>query len=70
MVIEGFLVHKVKLKGAESPNCGLTDPNEVDWHIYTSNTAGLDDISKAVIVETTARIRPIHKWAKSIWTPW
>jgi hypothetical protein len=52
-------------EGAESPNCGLTDPDEVDWHIYTSDTAGVDDISKAVIVETTARTRPIHKWAKS-----
>ena len=65
VVIEGFLVHKVKPEGAESPNCGLTDPDEVDWHMYTSNTAGVDDISKAVIVETTARTRPIHKWAKS-----
>jgi len=65
VVIEGFLVHKVKPEGAESPNCGLTDPDEVDWHIYTSDTAGLDDISKAVIIETTARTRPIHKWAKS-----
>ena len=35
------------------------------WQIYTSDTAGVDDISKAVIVETTARTRPIHKWAKS-----
>jgi hypothetical protein len=65
VMLEGFLVHKVKPEGAESPNCGLTDPDEVDWHIYTSDTAGVDDISKAVIVETTARTRPIHKWAKS-----
>ena len=60
-----FLVHKVKPEGAESPNCGLTDPDEVDWHIYTSDTAGADDISKAVIVETTARTRPLHKWQQS-----
>jgi hypothetical protein len=60
-----FLVHKVKPEGAESPNCGLTDPNEVDWHIYTSDTAGVDDISKAVIIETTARTRPLHKWQQS-----
>jgi len=65
VVIEGFLVHKVKPEGAESPNCGLTDLDEVDWHIYTSDTASLDDISKALIVETTARTRPIHKWVKS-----
>jgi len=60
-----FLVHKVKPEGAESPNCGLTDPDEVDWHIYTSDTAGLDDISKAVIIETTARTRTLHKWQQS-----
>jgi hypothetical protein len=60
-----FLVHKVKPEGAESPNCGLTDPDEVDWHIYTSDTAGVDDISKAVIIETTARTRPLHKWQQS-----
>jgi Bacterial SH3 domain len=60
-----FLVHRVKPEGAESPNCGLTDPNEVDWHIYTSDTAGADDISKAVVVETTARTRPLHKWQQT-----
>ena len=66
VVIEGvFLVNKVKPEGAESPNCGLTDPDEVDWHMYTSDTAGQSDISKAVIVETTARTRPLHKWVKS-----
>ena len=66
VVIENvFLVHRVKPEGAESPNCGLTDPNEVDWHIYTSDTAGADDISKAVVVETTARTRPQHKWQQS-----
>jgi hypothetical protein len=37
----------------------------VDWHIYLSETAGQDDISTAVIVETTPRTRPLHKWAKS-----
>jgi uncharacterized protein YgiM (DUF1202 family) len=65
VAVEGFLVHKVKPEGAESPNCGLTGDDEVDWHIYTTDTANLDDISKAVIVETTARTRPLHKWVKS-----
>jgi hypothetical protein len=60
-----FLVHKVKPEGAESPNCGLTDPDEVDWHMYTSDTAGVDEINKAVIIETTARTRPLHKWHQS-----
>jgi len=37
----------------------------VDWHIYLSDTADLDDISQAVIVETTPRTRPLHKWKKT-----
>ena len=65
VVVEGFLVHKVKPEGAESPNCGLNDPSEVDWHMYTTDTANLDNISKAVIVETTPRTRPLHKWVKA-----
>jgi hypothetical protein len=65
VVMEGiFLVNKIKPEGAESPNCGLTDPEEVDWHMYTSDTAGLSEISKTVVVETTARTRPLHKWVK------
>lgn len=34
VTVEGFLVHRVKPEGAESPNCGLTQPDEVDWHMY------------------------------------
>ena len=49
----------------ESTNCHLLKPDEVDWHIYLSDTAALDDISQAVIVETTPRTRPLHKWKKS-----
>jgi hypothetical protein len=37
----------------------------VDWHIYLSDTADLDDISQAVVVETTPRTRPLHKWKKA-----
>ena len=68
VVVEGFLVHRVKVeneKPGESTNCNLTADNEVDWHIYLSDTAGLDDISQAVIVETTPRTRPLHKWQKT-----
>jgi hypothetical protein len=68
VVVEGFLVHRVKVENegsGESTNCHLTGNNEVDWHIYLSDTADLDDISQAVIIETTPRTRPIHKWVKS-----
>lgn len=67
-VVEGFLVHRVKVESdgsGESTNCHLLGDNEVDWHIYLSDTAGLDDISQAVIAETTPRTRPLHKWNKS-----
>ncbi|HJY82921.1 MAG TPA: hypothetical protein VKK81_17785 [Candidatus Binatia bacterium] len=65
--VEGFLVHRVKVENegkGESTNCGLLEDDEVDWHMYLSDTAGLDDISQAVIVETTPRARPLHKWKK------
>jgi hypothetical protein len=68
VVVEGFLVHRVKVeneKPGESTNCHLLQPTEVDWHIYLSDSAGLDDISQAVIVETTPRTRPLHKWKKT-----
>jgi hypothetical protein len=68
VVVEGFLVHRVKVENdgkGESTNCHLLGDNEVDWHIYLSDTADLDDISQAVIVETTPRTRPLHKWKKS-----
>lgn len=68
VVVEGFLVHKVKVENhgkGESTNCHLVGNNEVDWHMYLSDTAGLDDISQAIIVETTPRTRPLHKWKKA-----
>ena len=68
VVVEGFLVHRVKVeneKPGESTNCHFTADNEVDWHIYLSDTADLDDISQAIVVETTPRTRPLHKWKKT-----
>jgi hypothetical protein len=34
--VEGYLSHKVNVEGAESTNCHLTNPDEVDWHMYTA----------------------------------
>ena len=68
VTVEGFLVHRVKVENeppGETTNCRLLGDDEVDWHMYLSDTANLDDISQAVIVETTPRTRPLHKWKKS-----
>jgi hypothetical protein len=68
VVVEGFLVHRVKVENdgnGESTNCKLLGDNEVDWHIYLTDSASLDDISKAVVVETTPRTRPLHQWKKT-----
>jgi hypothetical protein len=62
--VEGFLSHKVNVEGAESTNCGLTDPDEVDWHMYLTNLPK-QAIAQAVIVETTPRTRPLHSWDES-----
>jgi hypothetical protein len=50
VVVEGFLVHRVKVENegnGESTNCKLLDDNEVDWHIYLTDSANLNDITKA-----------------------
>jgi hypothetical protein len=62
--VEGFISHQVKAESGESTNCGLTDPDEVDWHIYLTNQPN-QGIKDAVIVETTPRTRPLHHWDKS-----
>jgi uncharacterized protein YgiM (DUF1202 family) len=66
--VVGFLSHKVNVEGAESTNCELTLPNEVDWHIYLTKSPS-QAISQAVIVEATPRVRPQHKWTTDMLTP-
>jgi uncharacterized protein YgiM (DUF1202 family) len=61
--VEGYLSHKVNVEGAESTNCGLTSPDEVDWHMYLTNQPK-QGIAQALIVETTPRTRPLHSWGK------
>jgi hypothetical protein len=61
VTVIGYLSNKVNVEGAESTNCDLTQPDEVDWHMYL--TAGPNHLVKqALIVETTPRTRPLHKW--------
>jgi hypothetical protein len=69
--VTGFLSHQVKVenahpkppkKGGESTNCHLTQDDEVDWHMYLTKNPNETSIANAVIVETTPRVRPNHKW--------
>ena len=62
VTVVGFLSHKVQVEtGGESTNCHLHAPEQVDWHMYLTN-APAQGIADAVIVETTPRTRPAHKW--------
>jgi len=62
VMVVGFLSHKVQVEtGGESTNCHLHAPEQVDWHMYLTN-APAQGIADAVIVETTPRTRPAHKW--------
>ena len=62
--VVGYLSIRVKEQtGApgETANCNLLSPDEVDGHMYL--TKGPKQLIKtAIIVETTPRVRPNHKW--------
>lgn len=65
--VEGFLSSQIKQEtGApgESTNCHLLQPDETDWHMYLTKKAH-QSIANAIIVETTPRTRPLHRWQKS-----
>jgi hypothetical protein len=66
--VEGYLSHKVNIEGAESTNCGLTNPDEVDWHMYLTGQPK-QGIAQAIIVETTPRTRPLHSWDQNTLNP-
>jgi uncharacterized protein YgiM (DUF1202 family) len=64
----GFLSHQIKVENTgsgESTNCHKTADDMVDWHIYFTQSAN-QPISAAVIVETTPRTRPLHKWTTAM----
>jgi uncharacterized protein YgiM (DUF1202 family) len=68
VMVTGFLSHRIKVENGspgESTNCNLLNDDEVDWHIYLTKAAS-QPISKAVIVETTPRTRPLHHWDKTV----
>jgi hypothetical protein len=67
----GFLSHRINVENTgngESTNCHLVGDNEVDWHIYLTNSSA-QQISQAIIVETTPRTRPQHKWTTDMLAP-
>ncbi len=69
--VTGFLSHKINVENrgsGESTNCHLTADNEVDWHIYLTESPA-QQISSAIIVETTPRTRPQHKWTTAMLAP-
>ena len=64
----GFLTHKVNVENSgsgESTNCHFHADDDVDWHIYLQENAS-DGMDKAVIVETTPRIRKQHHWDSNV----
>jgi hypothetical protein len=62
VMVVGFLSHHVQVEtGGESTNCHLHSPDQVDWHMYLTKSPA-QGIADAVIVETTPRTRPDHKW--------
>lgn len=69
--VVGFLSHRINVENqgsGESTNCHLLGQNEVDWHIYLTSSSA-QPISQAVIVETTPRTRPQHKWTTAMLAP-
>lgn len=69
--VVGFLSHRIAVENSgsgESTNCHLRGDNEVDWHIYLTNSSA-QAISQAIIVETTPRTRPLHTWTTDMLRP-
>jgi hypothetical protein len=67
----GFLSHRINVENSgsgESTNCHLLGDDEVDWHIYLTKSSA-QPISQAIIVETTPRTRPQHKWTTDLLRP-
>jgi len=64
----GFLTHTTSVENTgsgESTNCHFHADDDVDWHIYLQGSPG-DTMDKAVIVETTPRIRKLHQWDPTV----
>ena len=60
VMVEGYL-YGARQSGAESANCHGTAADMSDWHVWLTKTAG-EDRTHSIVIETTPRIRAIHKW--------
>lgn len=72
VAVVGYLSNRVKEQtGApgETTNCNLLNPDEVDWHMYLTKGPS-QPIKTAIIVETTPRVRPNHKWTTAMLAPY
>jgi hypothetical protein len=70
--VVGYLIAVKPQTGGsgESTNCHFTNSDEVDWHMALAQNA-VDPESKAIVVETTPRMRQSHaKWTKAALAPW
>ena len=68
----GYLSHTVNVENTgsgESTNCHFHADGDVDWHIYLQQNP-TDGMDKAVIVETTPRIRSLHHWDPAVLDKW
>lgn len=54
----GFIA-ALRTEGAELTNCKMTHAAQVDWHIALVAEAGQEE-TKAIVVETTPRVRQYH----------
>lgn len=61
VVVEGYLAAATE-SGPESTNCHGIANDMVDWHVSLVKNPG-EDRSKAIVTETTPRVRPNHKWS-------
>ncbi len=61
VMVEGYLTAATE-SGPESTNCHGTANDMVDWHVSLVKNPG-EDRAKAIVTETTPRVRPNHKWS-------
>ncbi len=61
VTVEGYLAAATET-GPESTNCHGTSHAMSDWHVSLVKNPG-EDRSKAIVTETTPRVRPNHHWS-------
>jgi hypothetical protein len=67
VTVEGYLAAATE-SGPESTNCHGTSHDMSDWHVSLVKNAG-EDRTKAIVTETTPRVRPNHQWSLDLLKP-